>query len=101
MAAAARYRMALVDRLPAGLEVVEARLGGSDEEFRYRHWDHVEAHDDRVAVFGEWLPASGDRYEYLARATTAGSFTLPPATIEEMYRPAHMARTNLSHLDIQ
>ena len=40
-------------------------------------------------------------FEYLARATTAGTFVRPPATIEEMYKPDHRARTALETIEIQ
>jgi alpha-2-macroglobulin len=47
--------------------------------------DHVELHDDRVNVYfdhpwGDYVTAS-----YLLRATTPGTFTIPPASGELMY----------------
>ncbi len=90
-----RTRVALVDRLPAGLEIVDAKSGQS------WLWNHVEAHDDRVEIFTEWMWSGAHTYEYLARATTAGTFTRPPATIEEMYRPDHRARTALETVEIR
>ena len=47
--------------------------------------DHVELHDDRVNIYfdrpwGDYVTAS-----YLLRATTPGTFTIPPASGELMY----------------
>ena len=90
----ARNRIALVDRLPAGLEIIDSKKAGS-------YWDHVEAHDDRIEIFSEWMWSGTHTFEYLARATTAGTFVRPPATIEEMYKPDHRARTALETIEIQ
>src|SRR5262249_28936894 len=51
-----RYRVALVDPLPAGLEVMQARLAarrgdGDDSYAGDWAWSFVEARDDRVQVF--------------------------------------------------
>src|SRR5262249_3800530 len=89
-----RYRVALVDPLPAGLEVIDARLAENAA------WNHVEAHDDRVQVFADRLGQGTWAFEYLARATTAGSFAPARNTVEEMYRPAHCARTAIEKTEI-
>jgi uncharacterized protein YfaS (alpha-2-macroglobulin family) len=102
-----RAHVALVDRLPAGLEPINPRFGnhGADEEEgRYwdgePRWDAMELHDDRVAVFADRL-INELEMSYLARATTAGTFLLPPATVEEMYQPEHRARTAATTLEIK
>jgi uncharacterized protein YfaS (alpha-2-macroglobulin family) len=105
-----RAHVALVDRLPAGLEPINPRFarngagGGDDEEGRYwdgePRWDAMELHDDRVAVFADRLTSDLD-YTYQARATTTGTFLLPPATVEEMYRPEHRARTAAATLEVK
>jgi uncharacterized protein YfaS (alpha-2-macroglobulin family) len=101
-----RVHVALVDRLPAGLEPINPRLiHASDEEASDRdrwRWEAIELHDDRVAVFAERLwPHSEHTFEYLARATTEGKFMLPGATVEEMYRPEHHARTETRALEVK
>jgi uncharacterized protein YfaS (alpha-2-macroglobulin family) len=106
-----RARIAVVDRLPAGLEPVNPRFAhngagsdSGDEEGRYwdgePRWVAMELHDDRVAVFADRLVNELD-FSYLARATTSGSFLLPPATVEEMYRPEHRARTAAMTLEVK
>jgi uncharacterized protein YfaS (alpha-2-macroglobulin family) len=53
----------------------------------------VERRDDRVVAFAPEVPAGIYRFEYLARAATAGSFSAPPAAVELMYDPEVRART--------
>jgi len=87
-----REQVALVLPLPAGLEAVEplhastARIAlapGLDD----RYPSHVERHDDRVELFFDRLPAGSSRVAELARATVAGQFVVPPATVECLYAP--------------
>ena len=49
--------------------------------------------DDRVLFFVEHLAAGMYHYRYLARATTFGSFVVPPTRAEEMYTPEVFGRT--------
>jgi uncharacterized protein YfaS (alpha-2-macroglobulin family) len=91
--------LAMTDHLPAGFEPIqpdlqtmasvpdlaEAHPFSSLLHAGYNAPSHVEMHDDRVDVYfdrtwGDDLAAS-----YLARATTPGEFTLPPASGELMY----------------
>ena len=51
-----------------------------------------EIRDDRVLVFIDNLYAGPASFDYLARATTAGTFVVPGTTAEEMYQP-EIART--------
>ncbi|WP_437901450.1 MG2 domain-containing protein [Sorangium sp. So ce124] len=108
------------DPLPAGLEAVDARLATSarsldvdaaeaqaeaddadvdqdDERATGRVYDPSrfvrEIRDDRVLFFVEHMAAGMYRYRYLARATTLGSFVVPPARAEEMYSPEVFGRT--------
>jgi alpha-2-macroglobulin len=89
--------VALVDRVPAGWEIENARLGRSiqpDWVDENKAWglDYLNVRDDRLEVFGQ-LPV-GDAVEvvYAARAVTAGTFTLPQAQAEAMYDPGVWAR---------
>ncbi|HYO54987.1 MG2 domain-containing protein [Archangium sp.] len=89
--------IALVDRLPAGWEIENARLGrggsvawASSEE----QWsaDYVNIRDDRVEVFGGLDAGETKTVVYAVRAVTSGKFTLPPVEAEAMYDPRIWAR---------
>ena len=96
------------DPLPAGIEAVDARLATSssaaaavdsagdpedDEAAAQRSWFLREIRDDRVLFFVDHMPAGIYRYRYLARATSLGTFVLPPTRAEEMYTPEVFGRT--------
>jgi uncharacterized protein YfaS (alpha-2-macroglobulin family) len=89
--------VALTDRLPAGLEPVDPKLvtSGADGEGAAGEgpWNAVEMHDDRVAAFADSLEPGQYEYSYLARATTPGTFVLPPAGAQEMYQTSVEGRT--------
>ncbi|MBM7118237.1 alpha-2-macroglobulin family protein [Archangium primigenium] len=89
--------IALVDRLPAGWEIENARLGrGGAVEWASRdeQWtaDYVNLRDDRVEVFGALEPRETRSVIYAVRAVTSGTFTLPPVEAEAMYDPRVWAR---------
>lgn len=115
------HRSVLVDLLPAGWEIEAPIVKDTDYAFlgplstaRVR-----EARDDRfVAAFdlGDGLEPRRPFYffkprndqepqlesdefhlAYLARVITPGSFDLPEAVVEDMYRPGVMARTEAGH----
>ena len=112
----ALHRVALVDLLPAGweieavirpdqapdylgqltkLRVREARddrlvvaLDLGEDGYRYHDWESDEDKEaDSEAKKGRFHVA------YVVRAVTPGTFTLPEAVVEDMYRPGVMART--------
>jgi uncharacterized protein YfaS (alpha-2-macroglobulin family) len=101
-----RYHVALVDPLPAGLEPLNPALAvTSGDDFANepqprtfaawwkQHWfNHQNLRDDRVEVFSSLLWEGVYEYEYMARATTRGSFTVPPPKAEEMYHPETFGR---------
>ena len=106
-AASRRYQVALVDPLPAGLEALNPELattevlppdgeeqdGGPMPWWRWWRWyDREGFRDDRVEVFTSFLDAGDYSYSYVARATTPGSFTVPPVKVEEMYHPETFGR---------
>jgi uncharacterized protein YfaS (alpha-2-macroglobulin family) len=62
---------------------------------------YQEMHDDRVDVFSNWLWRGPHTFSYLARATHAGHFVVPAATVEEMYVPATHARLAPQWLDVR
>ncbi|MBA3260671.1 MAG: hypothetical protein H0T68_14545 [Gemmatimonadales bacterium] len=114
---AERHFVVLDDALPAGLEAVDLSLrtvGGmpgpgatdssatdgesteeGEERWAYGSWDagwwspfdHRELRDDRVVFVATRLWKGSYTATYLARATTPGTFTRPPAHAEEMYNP--------------
>lgn len=106
-----RTHVALIDPLPAGLESLNPDLaitqtvpsdgsGGSDGVYpseRYWWWgtwyEHEQLRDDRTEAFTTLLPAGVYSYSYVARATTPGTFVVPPTRAEEMYAPETFGRS--------
>jgi uncharacterized protein YfaS (alpha-2-macroglobulin family) len=102
-----RYHVALVDPLPAGLEIVNPALAVSgsvpqdpnSEDYRYGWWwwwtwyEHQNMRDERAEVFTSLLWDGVYEYTYVARATTPGTFIVPPAKAEEMYSPEVFGRS--------
>jgi uncharacterized protein YfaS (alpha-2-macroglobulin family) len=120
-----RDQVVVDDPLPAGLEPIDSSLAttagslsipgqAADEEAGQASDDdavasgsgwatapyHREMHDDRVLTFVEHMPAGMYHYLYLARATTLGSFVVPPTRVECMYEPEVFGRGAPSHLGI-
>jgi len=101
-----RYHVALVDPLPAGLEIVNPDLavsGGlpadnSKPENRIYSWwgpwyEHQNLRDERAEAFTTLLWEGVYQYTYVARATTPGRFVVPPSKAEEMYSPEVFGRS--------
>ena len=102
-----RYHVALVDPLPAGLEIVNPALAvaGSipqdpnSPDYRYGWWwwgawyEHQNMRDERAEAFTALLWEGVYQYTYIARATTPGTFIVPPAKAEEMYSPEVFGRS--------
>ena len=89
--------IALVDRLPAGFEVENPRLGRSttaewieaDEQWAL---DFLNMRDDRLEAFGSLGPGQTRTIVYTVRAVTSGTYTVPPVDVEAMYDPTLWAR---------
>ncbi len=104
-----RYFAAIIDPLPAGLEIVDlsfktsaiSRLRGKIA-YRWNHfpYDHQEKRDSMLLLFATRLPAGVYTYSYLARATTRGSFIIPPTRAEELYHPEVFGRSSSSFGDV-
>jgi uncharacterized protein YfaS (alpha-2-macroglobulin family) len=119
LAPARRYHVALVDPLPAGLEALNpalattgslpedggseitplgaAGLGGARHPGDWWWWsrpwfDHQNLRDERVEAFAALVWEGVHSYRYVARATTPGSFVVPPPKAEEMYSPETFGR---------
>ncbi len=89
--------IALVDRLPAGFEIENARLGrGVKLEWALPDdlWqvDFQNMRDDRVEAFGHLPPNTAKKIVYSVRAVTSGKFSIPPVEAEAMYDPTLWAR---------
>ena len=89
--------IALVDRLPAGFEIENARLGrGVQLEWAKPDdmWlvDFQNMRDDRVEAFGSLPPNTEKKVVYSVRAVTSGKFSIPPVEAEAMYDPTLWAR---------
>jgi len=102
-----RYHVALVDPLPAGLEIVNPALAVSGSipqdpatpDYKYGWWwwgpwyEHQNMRDERAEAFTPLLWEGVYNYSYVARATTPGTFVVPPAKAEEMYSPEVFGRS--------
>ena len=102
-----RYHVALVDPLPAGLEIVNPALAVSQSipqdpespDYEYGWWwwrtwyEHQNLRDERAEAFTTLLWDGVYNYTYIARATTPGKFVVPPAKAEEMYSPEVFGRS--------
>jgi uncharacterized repeat protein (TIGR01451 family) len=89
--------VALVDRLPAGLEIENPRLGrgsmaGWIDPASLWDTDFMNMRDDRITAFGTLAPKAPRKLVYTVRAVTSGTFALPPVELEAMYDPALWAR---------
>jgi len=102
-----RYHVALVDPMPAGLEPMNAALAVTGpipqdpkvQQARGAYWwwygtwyEHQNLRDERVEAFASLLWEGVHEYSYVARATTPGTFVVPPPKAEEMYMPETFGR---------
>lgn len=110
-----RYHVALVDPLPAGLEIVNPALAVSgsvpqdpnSEGYRFGWWwwwtwyNHQNMRDERAEAFTPLLWEGVYEYTYVARATTPGTFVVPPAKAEEMYSPEVFGRSSSDRVIVE
>jgi hypothetical protein len=102
-----RYHVALVDPLPAGLEPMNPALAVTgpipldpqEQKNAGPYWwwtrpwyEHQNLRDERVEAFTSLLWEGVQRYDYVARATTPGTFVVPPPKAEQMYKPQTFGR---------
>ncbi len=83
--------VAVVDLLPAGLEIENTRLqsrAGIDwiEDNGFQP-DYLDIRDDRLVLYGDFRQGETVKFYYALRAVTAGTFKLPPVRAEAMYAP--------------
>ncbi|HRH42133.1 MAG TPA: DUF6049 family protein, partial [Pyrinomonadaceae bacterium] len=125
VAQARRYHVALVDPLPAGLEILNPELavteslpadnGGNTSVAEYGsrsygrgYWwwrstwfEHQNFRDERAEAFTSLLWEGVYKYTYVTRATTPGQFVVPPAKAEEMYHPETFGRTGTDFVKVE
>jgi uncharacterized protein YfaS (alpha-2-macroglobulin family) len=125
VAQARRYHVALVDNLPAGLEILNPGLAvtesipvdtggdagvttygsrsfGHGSYYWRQHWfEHQNFRDERAEAFSSLLWEGVYNYTYVARATTPGEFVVPPAKAEEMYLPETFGRTGTDRVRVE
>jgi uncharacterized protein YfaS (alpha-2-macroglobulin family) len=115
-APARRYHVALVDPLPAGLEAMNPALAVTSslpedqkqEASRRGHWwwygtwyEHQNLRDERAEAFTSLLWEGVYNYSYVARATTPGTFVVPPTKAEEMYHPETFGRGSTDRVVVE
>ena len=94
--------IALIDRVPAGFEIENPRLGrGSTPNFvEYEElWssDYLNVRDDRIEVFGRLRRGESRYVVYAVRAVSVGEFNIPSVELEAMYDPSRWARNVAGH----
>lgn len=91
-------RLMVDDPLPAGLEVDNPNLLRSGD-IGALDWlepadaQHSEFRSDRFLAAVDWRSDKPFQLAYIVRAVSPGSYHHPAATVEDMYRPRHRART--------
>lgn len=101
-----RTNMVLLDPLPAGFEILNPALavtgeiarphglGDAEANWWHRTWyNHQNLRDDRAEAFSSYLWPGTHQYSYVVRATTPGTFVVPPARAEEIYAPEVFGRS--------
>jgi uncharacterized protein YfaS (alpha-2-macroglobulin family) len=125
VAQARRYHVALVDNLPAGLEILNPGLAvteaipadtrgntgvvtygsrsfGHGWYYWRQYWfEHQNFRDERAEAFASLLWEGVYNYTYVARATTPGEFVVPPAKAEEMYHAETFGRTGTDFVKVE
>jgi uncharacterized protein YfaS (alpha-2-macroglobulin family) len=91
--------------LPAGFEAINSRFAANDVPGVVRQtqeWGtYEEIRDDRVDFASEYASLGNYTHEFLARATSPGSFVSPPTVAVLMYQPEITARTAATVIEIK
>ena len=93
-------RLLVTDLLPAGFEIDNPKIIGSADLANF-DWladveaAHTEFRSDRFVAAFNRNEGDGDEITlaYVVRAVTPGTYALPAASVEDMYRPEFAART--------
>ncbi|MGO9682435.1 MAG: alpha-2-macroglobulin family protein, partial [Beijerinckiaceae bacterium] len=105
---AAFARLLLNDPLPAGLEIDNPDLfeGGSIADLAWLkksvEASFAEYRDDRFTAAFDRTGQDKATFSlaYVVRAVTPGHYVLPPATVEDMYRPQRFGRNAYGAIDV-
>lgn len=99
-------RLVLNDPLPAGFAIDNPSLVRAGDVAAL-DWlapldsaAHTEYQTDRFTVAFDLKDTNEFQFAYMARAVAPGSFNLPAATLEDMYRPERQARTDAGHVEV-
>lgn len=108
------HYLVLDSPLPAGLEAIDASLLTSQQVptvYQIQDYDHYgwgswyfyykQIYDEKVVMSADYLPAGTYTINYLARASTAGSFHVLPATAKEFYFPDVSGRSAGSQFTVR
>ena len=96
----------VADPIPAGFEIENPDLlqGSGVADLSWLTVDtpsHVEARTDQfVAAFRFTSDTSSVTTAYMVRAVSPGSFVMPGATVEDMYRPELRANTDAGSIEV-
>lgn len=124
VATSRRYHVAMVDPLPAGLEILNPELATTEaipadskpntsvtevgsRSWGYNYWwsrywfEHQNFRDERAEAFASLLWEGVYHYSYVTRATTPGTFVTPPAKAEEMYHPETFGRSGTDYVRVE
>ena len=99
-------RLVLNDPLPAGFAIDNPSLvragdvAALDWLAPLDNAAHTEYQTDRFTVAFDLKDTTEFQFAYMARAIAPGSFNLPAATLEDMYRPERQARTDAGHVEV-
>jgi hypothetical protein len=99
--------LATASHAPSNDEGIEEDYGYSESDEQELDWftpdlpdwggssvfDHHDLDDGEVRLYASVVPPGVHTWRYLVRATTPGSYTQPPATVEERYHPEIFGRT--------
>ncbi|MBU1538094.1 hypothetical protein KKF84_22470, partial [Myxococcota bacterium] len=110
-----RYYVAVDDPMPAGFEGVDMTLKTTASSslsagtssytsfwswYWYRSPDFKDMRDDRYVLYWDRLPAGSYEHSYLVRATTIGTFNVPPLKAQEMYAPEVFGRNGSEVVEV-
>jgi alpha-2-macroglobulin len=103
-----RAHVMLIDPLPAGMEILNPDLQPVEaipvdesavdripaEPWWWGVWyQHENLRDDRAEAYSSLIDGGAYSYSYVARATTTGTFVVPPTRAEELYAPETFGRS--------
>ena len=100
-------RIVVNDLLPAGFEIDNPSLVDSASLANFPWLSqteaaHLEFRDDRfIAAFNRDQGPASFRLAYVVRAVTPGTYALPAASVEDMYRPEFSARTATGMMEVK